>query len=73
MMCDNFKFKKFNIGTGIQMYAEFSRIDFDIFHNLNDYTIFADILRSNLYFNYSRKIKNIWQTKNQRFLDQSRF
>ena len=60
-------------GTGIQMYAEFSRIDFDIFHNLNDYTIFADILRSDLYFNYSRKIKNIWQTKNQRFLDQSRF
>ena len=39
------------------MYAEFSRIDFDIFHNLNDYTIFADILRSDLYFNYSRKKK----------------
>ena len=29
------------------MYAEFSRIDFDIFHNLNDYTIlliFLDLI-----------------------------
>ena len=60
-------------GTGIQMYAEFSKINYEIFHNYKDYTIFADILRSDLYFNYRKKIKNIWQTKNQRFLDLSKF
>ena len=60
-------------GSGIQMYAEFSNINYEIFHNYKDYTIFANILRSDLYFNYKQKIKNIWQTKNQKFLDLSKF
>ena len=60
-------------GSGIQMYAEFSNINYNIFHNYKDYTIFANILRSDLYFNYKQKIKNVWQTKNQRFIDLSNF
>ncbi len=56
-------------GTGIQMFAEFSKINFNIFHEYKDYTIFAKILRSDLYFDFKNKIKNNWQNKNQVFLE----
>ena len=62
-----FQFK----GTGISTFAEYSKTPYEIFHNTNDYTIFSDILRSDLYYDYKNKIKNIWQTKNQSFIDLS--
>ena len=55
-------------GTSIGMFAEFSNLNFEIYHNYKDFGIFAEkVLRSDLYFNYQKKIKNVWSLKNQKF------
>jgi hypothetical protein len=54
-------------GSGIQMFAEFSKKNYLIFHDFRDYTICAKILRSDLYFDLKKKKKNIWSLKNQVF------
>ena len=60
-------------GTGIQMFAEFSKIKFQIFHEYKEYSISAKILRSDLYYDFKHKIKNNWQNKNQIFSELNNF
>ena len=51
------------------MFAEFSKLPYLIYHNSQDFTISAKLLRSDLYYDYKNNIKNAWSIKKQKFKD----
>lgn len=62
--CDNYY--QF-YGTGISVFAEFSKIKFEIFTDLNRGFFTKDVVRSDQLYNSSKK--NSWQTKSQKFVN----